>query len=301
MPNIYAVAGGKGGVGKSVVSILLSQAFSYDGKSTVLVDADLGGANLHTLLGINYPRASLIDFLTKRVKSIDDVLLLTKDKNIRMISGAGEILGTANLKWSVRQKLVRNMKTLSADNVIMDLGAGASYNVIDFFLAVENHIMVVSPEPTALQNAYMFLKSCIQRLLYLKFYKFVSIRKHLNRFMFSGNKHAITTVHELIERVEPRSAKLSRAIEKEIRNFKPHLIVNMVDEQSESLKYHAAIKTTAKKYLNMDIRLIGTVYRNPQVVETIKSNRSLLEIKPGVNNYPLTKIKSALYKELAAY
>ncbi|MEE8483928.1 MAG: P-loop NTPase [Nitrospinota bacterium] len=301
MPNIYAIAGGKGGIGKSVVSILLAQAFSFDGKSTVLVDADLGGANLHTLLGINYPRATLIDFLTKRVKSINDVLLLTKDKNIRMISGAGEVLGTANLKWSVRQKLVRNMKTLSADNVIMDLGAGSSFNVIDFFLAVENHIMVVSPEPTALQNAYMFLKACIQRLLYLKFYKYVSIKKQLNRFMFPGNKNAITTVHELIERVEPRSAKLSLAIGKAVNNFRPHLIVNLVDDQSESLKYHSAIKTTAKKYLNVEIQFLGTVYRNPQVMQIIKSNKSLLEIKPGVNNYPLTKIKSALYKELIAY
>lgn len=297
MPTIYAIAGGKGGIGKSVVSILLAQSFAYDHRRCILVDADLGGANLHTLLGIGYPRAGLVDFLQKRTEKLEEVLHFTKDKNVKLISGAGEVLGMTNLKAAVREKAIRHIKNLGADDIIIDLGAGSSFNVIDFFLAADKNIIVVAPEPTALQNAYMFLKFCVQRILFNKFYSHQPTQSYLKRFIFPNQTNAISTVYELVDRVGNRNRKMGDEIFKTVKNFKPWVIVNMVENQAESLRYFSAVSSTASKYLGVETSHLGTIFLSRDIKDAIKRHKSLLEIKLGINNYPLAKIKSTLYKE----
>ena len=76
-PRIWAVGGGKGGVGKSFVSILLSLVLARRNQSTVLVDADLGGANLHTLMGIKTPVRTLNDFVSRKFPSVEDIRIGT--------------------------------------------------------------------------------------------------------------------------------------------------------------------------------------------------------------------------------
>ena len=163
--QIWAVGGGKGGTGKTVVAASIGILLAKAGKRVIIIDADLGGANLHTCLGIRHPSTTIADFLLKKVNSLNELLLDTPIKNLRLISGANDFLTIANIPFAQKQKLMRYIKNLDSDYVILDLGAGTSFNVLDLFLISDSNILVVMPEPTSVENAYRFIKCAILRRL----------------------------------------------------------------------------------------------------------------------------------------
>ena len=132
-PTIWAIGGGKGGVGKSLVSILLGISLARKGKKTMLVDADLGGANLHTLMGIKTPDRTLNDFVTRKYRSIEDICARTSIDNLQIICGASEILSLANPQYTQKNKILQSILKLPADHVLLDLGAGDILQRIGFF------------------------------------------------------------------------------------------------------------------------------------------------------------------------
>lgn len=152
--RLWAVGGGKGGIGKSIVSLNLAYWLAKLNQKVVLVDADLGGANLHTLLGIKFVKYTLADYLNKRVKSLDDITITTPVSGLRLICGASDIVGLANPKYLQKQKIIKALQKLDADHLILDLGAGSNYDTLDFFLSCNYKIAVITPQPTALQNGY---------------------------------------------------------------------------------------------------------------------------------------------------
>lgn len=97
--KLWAIGGGKGGVGKSIITLLLGVRLAKLGVKVILVDADLGGANLNILLGIRYPLHTLEDFMQKRVDYLEDALTSTPIPNLRLLCGADDILGIANPKF----------------------------------------------------------------------------------------------------------------------------------------------------------------------------------------------------------
>jgi flagellar biosynthesis protein FlhG len=297
MATIYAVAGGKGGTGKSVFSILLSRAISLSNKQAILIDGDFGGSNLHTLLGIEFPRRNLADFIMKRSDSLKSTLLPTEDKNIQLISGAGDLLGMANLKAAVKTKLISHIKNLEADSVILDLGAGSSFNVLDLFIAANHHVLIISPEPTSLQNVYEFLKFSLNRILRVKFSKNEWLQSYLNKFIFPNENNSIATITELLNIVGAKNKEWASEIEQTIRNFKPYIIINMAEEQAEAEKYFQTIKKSARHFLSIDLMHMGTVFKGQEIQNAIKRGESLLSVKLGINSNPLIKIKSVINNE----
>ncbi|MFA6472565.1 MAG: P-loop NTPase, partial [Candidatus Latescibacterota bacterium] len=85
--NVWTFAGGKGGTGKTAITANIGVALATMGYRVILVDADLGGANLHTILNIKHPEFTLSDFLSRRFNSLEDILLPTPSENLRLISG----------------------------------------------------------------------------------------------------------------------------------------------------------------------------------------------------------------------
>ena len=297
MAEVYAIAGGKGGAGKSVVSIMLSRVFAADRTSTILIDGDLGGANLHTLLGMNYPKKSLVDFLTRNEKSLADVMIMTNDKYVQLISGAGEVLGMANLKSTMKAKLIRHIRALEADRVVLDLGAGSSFNVLDLFLTADKHVLVVSTEPTSLQNVYEFLKFAVGRLLHTRYAKNKKLEPFIRRFIVPDHENGLRTVPELIKSIQAYDRQLAHKVGFTIENFRPYVVINMADSQTEALKYYNAVEATARRYLKLTTVHAGTIFRGMEILTAIKTRESLLTAKLGINNYPVIKIKSAISDE----
>ena len=154
--RIIAVTSGKGGVGKSNISVNLAIAFAQTGKKVVLIDGDLGMANVNVLLGIT-PKANLLDVLNKKKKMSD--IILNTELGIQIIAGANGFSTIANLTDEQRDFFAEEFTTLSSfDVIIIDTGAGVSENVLRFIESADEAYVVTTPEPTAITDAYGLIK-----------------------------------------------------------------------------------------------------------------------------------------------
>jgi MinD-like ATPase involved in chromosome partitioning or flagellar assembly len=162
-PDIWAVAGGKGGVGKSVIAANLALAVAKSGLSCLLVDGDLGAGNQHTLFGEQPRSQALEDFLAGEAASLEAVCKPSRFPGLSLAFTQCDVVGAANPKHSQKQKLLRHLSRADCDVVVLDLGAGTSFNTLDLFLAARVRLVVTTPEPTSVQNAYGFIKCAAAR------------------------------------------------------------------------------------------------------------------------------------------
>ena len=123
--EIWAIGGGKGGTGKSFVTSALGMNLAFRGKKVTLIDADLGGANLHTFLKIKKPRYSLTDFFEKQVP-LSEIIRSTDIPNLWFITGDVGSLDTTGVRYAQKLKLYRHIKTISSDYVLIQLPVGAA-------------------------------------------------------------------------------------------------------------------------------------------------------------------------------
>ncbi len=170
-PLIVAIGGGKGGVGKSLVTANLAVRLAATGMRVVAVDLDIGGANLHTYFGISHPKCHLADTLVYRRKSLEEILIQTPVEQVRLVAGGGEEVwgGPAVITEESLSLLFTDLLTsgskLGIDVLIFDLGAGTHQHTLDFFLAAHLGIVTVLPEPTSIENAYLFMKTSLFRMI----------------------------------------------------------------------------------------------------------------------------------------
>jgi|Deesub1362A_J573_1020465.scaffolds.fasta_scaffold00029_32 flagellar biosynthesis protein FlhG len=154
--RVIAITSGKGGVGKTNLSVNLGLALARMGKRVFLFDADLGLANVEVLLGLNPPH-TLYDVLY-RGKRLEDVVV-TGPFNLQIIPGGTGIQELANLDSSQRERLIDMLSYLrTAEFLLIDTGAGISRSVLGFVAAAREVILVVTPEPTSLTDAYSLIK-----------------------------------------------------------------------------------------------------------------------------------------------
>ena len=278
-PTIWAVGGGKGGVGKSVVSTILAFWLARKGKRTVLIDADLGGANLHTLLGIKSPPRTLIDFINRKFGSLEEICIDTEAKNLRLISGSSEVLSLANPHFSQKVKLINHFSRLDADYVVIDLGAGTSFNVLDFFLSAHEKIIVLTPEPTSIQNAYIFVRNAVYRRLSRLSSKNPSLQTLVKIAMDPKNELQVRTVKELLQFIQESGGRdEARAIEKEIGEIRPAVITNMVRDNKEK-NAGRIVQIVAEKYLMIQSTNLGSVSHDRQIFSMVSDMVSLLKLE----------------------
>jgi len=154
--RIITVASGKGGVGKTNLSTNLAIAYAKLGKRVVLMDADLGLANVNVVLGI-IPKYNLYHLIRKQ-KTMKEIIMDT-DYGIQIVAGASGFAKIANLGEEERNHFVRELAELStADVIIIDSSAGVSNNVLSFVAAADEVLIVTTPEPTAITDAYGIIK-----------------------------------------------------------------------------------------------------------------------------------------------
>lgn len=256
--KLWGVGGGKGGVGKSIVTLLLGTMLAKHGKKVVLVDADLGGSNLHTLLGIRYPEYTLADFLQRRAEKIEDVIIDTKVNNLQLICGADDILGFANPKNSQKARMFNHLKKIPSDFILLDLGAGISFTTIDFFLYAPNKIVIITPQHTSIQNSYGFIKSSLYRKISQEFKKDVECMKIIERSINPKGTEKIESIDELRDAFWIIGEEKYRKLNNCLNEFNIDVIVNMVKNKRD-INVGKVIQSVAENYLNLNIEYPGHI------------------------------------------
>jgi flagellar biosynthesis protein FlhG len=155
--SVIAITSGKGGVGKSNIAVNLSIKLASAGKNVVLLDADLGLANADVLCNIDLPFN--LSHVIARKKELHEVMV-TAPGGFKLIGGASGLARMADLTDFDRRRIVEALVAVEqqADSIIIDTGAGISPNVLSFTRAADHVLVVTTPEPTAITDAYAVIK-----------------------------------------------------------------------------------------------------------------------------------------------
>lgn len=283
MPTtIWAVGGGKGGIGKSFISSSLAICLTRMGKSVTLVDLDLGSANLHTCLGMKIPSQTLSDFISGRVQDISQCSSPTEIPGLNFISGFNDALNVADLSNENKLRLIHALRTIQTPYVILDLGAGTSENTLDFFLAADQKIIAVTPEPTSIENAYRFMKSSFYRKLRLAESE-LGIQSLIEAAMDSKNQLGIKSPADLIRHISQTDPAAGARLTEKIGDFNMQLLLNQVRTRPDIELGHS-MKSVCKKYFGIEADYLGYIDHDNAVWQSLRKRR------PLVIEYPYSSI-----------
>jgi len=276
--QIWAIGGGKGGIGKSFISSSLALSLARLGRPVTLVDLDLGGANLHTCLGVKPPALTLSDYISGRVESLEQVTVDTGYSNLSFISGSNDALNIADLESVDRQKLIRALRQLQTPNVILDLGAGTSENTLDFFLAADQKIVTFVPEPTSIENAYRFIKSAFYRRMRLA-ETALGIEDVIAQAMDSKNQFGIRSPADLFRYLRSHNPEAGARLQESISDFRLHLVLNQVRTRGD-IELGNSIQSVCRKYFGVESEFLGYIDHDNAVWQSLRKRRPLIVEHP---------------------
>jgi flagellar biosynthesis protein FlhG len=260
--KVWSIGGGKGGVGKSVFTMGLGLSLARLGRRVILLDGDLGGANLHTLVGLRFPPATLEDFLLRKVPRLEDVVLETPIDGISLICGADDILGAANPTYHQKIRLLRELESLPADFVLVDLGAGTSFNVLDLFNHSPGKIAVFTGISTSLQNVYGFLKCALFRKMSREFAKDGEVLDLL--YEDGAADEDISSMDDLVAQVRRVAPEKCFRLLKVLRDFDVFLVTNMV-KNDQDFRSAEIVQSVCADFLNIKPQILGHLLYDPLV------------------------------------
>lgn len=250
--RIISVGGGKGGVGKSLLSANLAIAMAQEGRRVVLVDADLGAANLHTLFGIERPGPTLQTFIDHGTQTLEEARVETQVPGLTLVRGASAVVGSANISHAQKQRLLRHVTALDADVVLVDVGAGLAFNQVDLFDVADLRLLVMTPQLTSIQNAYGFAKAALYRRLD-RVLKLHGVEGALDE---SDSGHEMMSLRAMLREVLSGSPTLDAAVRHELARFNLRLFGNQVHDPREAGVFRAVGKMMTD-FLSLPAPLLG--------------------------------------------
>lgn len=279
MNRILPFCSGKGGVGKSLLLSNIAIALSRLGKTVIMMDMDLGGANLHTFLGIKNNQEGMGNYLTKGDIPLESLVYGTDREQLYFIPGDNLLPGTANHPYYLKKRLQKEIRKLTADYILMDLGAGSSYNVVDYMLMSLEPLLVVNPEPSSILNAYSLIKTALFRLFFSNL-----PAKSLERLCFHdlcGKKMEGKEWNwqSLSEEFLGQFPNYEDTLESIARGFNPQILINMGRHRGD-LDYCLPLRAMCKRNLSLDIRYAGFFHYEEQMQQMARERRIFFEANP---------------------
>lgn len=278
--QVIAVASGKGGVGKSLLASNMAIGLAENNKKVVLADLDLGGSNLHLVIGQKPSAVGLGSFINNPKQKIEEIIQDTDYKNLRFISGEGEVPGAANITTPQKKKLINRMSSLETDYLVMDLGAGSNNTILDFFLLAGCGVIVTTPTLTATLNAYLFIKNVLFRMLYTSFNRKSPAMNYLETLRKDGvslQKVYLSNLEDKLRDLDPAGADL---FEEKKKHFQPRLVMNMLDNPDDLQKVDKLI-ISVRDYLGVNLDFLGVLYRDEFQKKALNSRLPVIKYKPG--------------------
>jgi flagellar biosynthesis protein FlhG len=238
--RVIAVTSGKGGVGKTNLAVNLAIALSMEKQRTLIIDADLGMANVDIVLG-STSRLHLLNLLEDDVNLSD--VLIKGPYGVNYISGGSGVEKAQGFSYEERVLLMRKLSECGqlADIVLVDTGAGIGKNVMDFILAADEVILITTPEPTAMTDAYSVMKA------YSMFATQKNLRLVVNRIY---DKEESSEVVEKLQQTSRRFLNMpidslgyiyeDRAVIKAVRKQTPVVIASPKSDAAKCIRAMAA-------------------------------------------------------------
>ncbi|NTV14492.1 MAG: MinD/ParA family protein [Desulfobulbaceae bacterium] len=252
---IMAVGGGKGGVGKSFVMASLGMSLARQGR-VVMIDGDLGGANLHNFLGISRPASSLTDFFERKVPLVD-LVVNSGIANLGLLTGMVGTIGGESIKHAQKQKLFNQIKKLDADYILIDLGAGTHFNTIDTLLLADKMIIVITPEIVSIENMYNFLRN----LYFRRLGSVLSDHGHRELVVNTWRDRdtlGITNFRQLVDCLKAISVEVKSIIEEELRDFAVNLVLNKARTNQDIITGNS-VKSICIKFFGVNALYSGYI------------------------------------------
>ncbi len=301
-PRIVAIGGGKGGVGKTILSTMLGICLASSGKKVVIVDLDFAGANLHGYLKNLDNPSSLNHFLQRKTYDLNELAQETIFENLYMIKGVTNLFVTSHFKNWEKRKLLNHLCKIDADYVILDLGAGSSYTVIDFFLGAHDQIVVSACDALAMHDAYGFVRAVLMRKLehafrdQPDFYMAIAEGGDLNKGRYAKS---LSTV---LGSLSGFSGDFIDMAENHIRTFQPKLIVNMVRDDDEPHEIQA-LRLAVADLLGVGLDLWGQIRYDANIRKAVQMLRpDMLFSASGLASEDIVRLVNRHYiaRELGA-
>jgi len=279
-PRLIAIGGGKGGVGKTFLTVNVAVTLARMGHRVVAMDADLDGANLHTCLGVSSPEVSLADFVAGRFSEPEKLLIQTREPNLQIIAGTHSNLNQPQPGQTRRVELLRGLRGLEADFVLIDLGAGSQPAALDYFLVADEGLLVMRAEPTSVENAYSFLRAAFYRRLRLAA-RGHGVRELVDKAMDQRNEKGIRTPYDLMREIEAIDPIEGRRFMQTMRAFRPRIVVNEVRTAAD-IKLGFAVVSVCQKFFGFKADYLGYVNYQDEARESVAARRPLCDYRADV-------------------
>lgn len=271
-PQVVAIAGGKGGVGKSLVAANVGIFLATLGKRVILIDAAFGTPTLHIFAGVPRPGRSLSEALVPGGPALADVAVATHVPGVRLIAGARDPEGAANPTPDQVRTLVEQWRGLPADWVVVDLGPGLAAHTVELFLEADLGILVAVPDPSSIELMHRFTR--------------VAFRAKLERcglLHLAGDEAAddglALSALDVYLRALAANASEVPALRDAIMEFSPLLIVNSARSKSD-MELGRAVASVARRRLGTPIRYLGHLEYDEAVWASTRRRRPLLSEHP---------------------
>lgn len=231
--KIVAIGGSKGGIGKTSFTASLALELSAQGQKVIAVDADFGDPDLKDWLGLRQPRATLDHFFRQEIPHLKDIVLQSAIPNLQVICGDSQSMETSYPFFGLRMRFLKQLKELYADYVLLDLGPGISYNNIDTFLAADDRILVLVPEPSSIISAFRFLRIAVIRHLKKVVRGYPPVLNLIAHYEMPEWHNKFASIAPLIKKVERMNLEAAEKMQRALQTFSTKLVLNMVMSATE--------------------------------------------------------------------
>ena len=296
LPVIGAVGGGKGGVGKSIVSANYASMLAQFGFRVLVVDLDLGCSNLHSHFGVAMPKKTIADYLVRKRLDFRDVILPAPIQGVAFIAGGREeqLLEEFESTPAAMAKLWQNIyeckKNFNVDIVLLDLGAGTHKHTLDFFVGSHLGLLTVLPEPTSIENAYVFLKMAIMKMV-------LNVGKNCQQdetaqdviaALSSMNSSSLNQGYgHLLQNMKASFPRFIHNYFQAVNGRHLGILINQTREDSD-LEIGPSMEQICTKYFGLQSKYLGYLNHDEAVLKSLR-NRNLL-----IADYPHSIIAKRL-------
>ncbi|MBF0350283.1 MAG: P-loop NTPase [SAR324 cluster bacterium] len=287
-PVIISVGSGKGGVGKTFILSNLAYLLAKGGLRVTLVDLDLGGSDLQIMFGLYKTRQSLSDFLSGQVSSLQALEIQLLDiPRLNLIPGISKTLATTQLSFVDRVRICQALTTLKSDVVLVDIGAGAHSDILDFYLEGQIQIIIGTPEPTSIFDLSRFVKMATVHYVSRFFIQNDLIHHDLQNMEFETVKNLL----EYTGKLDPETRKLALQV---MKAHRPYLIINQ--SSSQNIKLTEALKNFIRQ-INGKEDILGMIPQDNTVQDAIRRAKPMHMIYAG---HPVTQALVTIAGKLQA-